>query len=309
MKTNIIKGGIALLLSLTLLAGCGGNAHPLLIATCPTKATFSFTTANFTGDTFTQLLGINNMGEIAGYHGSGADPQNPNKGFTISPTGNFTNENFTNSAQTQVIAVNTNGDTAGFYVDQAGNTHGFLNAGGTFATVDAPNTIFNQLLSLNDKGVAAGYSQEANGTQHPYTVLLGNFTMITTPGASAQATGVNNRGDVSGFYVDNAAVTHGFVIPQGKTLITVDFPQGTFTQVLGLNNLGDAVGTYDDAGGKTHGFIFNVTAVSFESIDDPKGVGTTVVNGLNDLGKIVGFSVDQAGNTNGFSAQITACQM
>ena len=308
MKNSITKSGIAITLGLALLGGCSNAAKP--INSCPTNATFSFTVMNFTGDMlFTQLLGINDHGVIAGYHGSGADAQHLNKGFTLAPSSTFTDENFMNSAQTQVIAINLKGDTAGFYVDQAGKTHGFADVGGTFSTVDAPNTTFNQLLGLNDNDAAAGYSQDANGTQHPYTVSGGTFTMITTPGTTGQATGINNNGDVSGFYVDNANLTHGFVIPKGKTLMTVDFPMGTFTQVLGLNNLGDAVGTYNDAAGKTHGFIFKISGASFEPIDEPMGVGTTVVNGLNDEGQFVGFFVDQAGNTNGFVGKITACKM
>jgi hypothetical protein len=40
---------------------------------------FSFEAINFPTDTFTQLLGINNNGEVAGYHGSGV-AGHPNQG-------------------------------------------------------------------------------------------------------------------------------------------------------------------------------------------------------------------------------------
>ncbi len=33
------------------------------------QTSYSFQTVNYPGDTFTQLLGINNSGDIAGYHG------------------------------------------------------------------------------------------------------------------------------------------------------------------------------------------------------------------------------------------------
>jgi hypothetical protein len=130
-----VKRIVVLGASLAFMMGCGGGTS---IQSCPTSATFSFTAINFAGDTFSQLLGINNSGKIAGYHGSGADAQHPNQGFTVVPPATFTTENFPNSVQTQVIAINTNGDTAGFYVDAAGVTHGFLDLGGTFTTVDAP---------------------------------------------------------------------------------------------------------------------------------------------------------------------------
>jgi hypothetical protein len=304
MRLGIARGVLVLLAGSAFLMGCGGGTS---IQSCPTSATFSFTPINVTGDTFTQLLGISNSAKIAGYHGSGADAQHPNQGFTVVPPATFTTENFPNSVQTQVIAINANGDTAGFYIDSAGVTHGFLDTGGTFATVDAPNTTFNQLLGLNNKGQAAGYSQDANGTQHPYIVQGTTFTAITTPGASAQATGINDNGDVSGFYVDSAGVSHGYVIPSGKALITVDFAMSTLTQALGLNNKGEVVGTYTDTATRMHGFIFNVSSAKFETIDETGGVGTTVVNGINDSGSIVGFFLDSTGNTEGFMGKVTGC--
>jgi probable HAF family extracellular repeat protein len=55
-----------------------------------------------------------------------------------------------------------------------------------------------------------------------------------------------------------------------------------------------------DAQGLTHGFIFDDG--HFQSVDDPNGVGTTLINGINDRGQIVGFFKDAAGNTDGFFA-------
>ena len=72
---------------------------------------FEFQTINFPGDTFTQLLGINEVDTITGYHGA-----NINKGFVLTLPNNFTDENFPGSAQTQVIGFNETGDTDGFYV-------------------------------------------------------------------------------------------------------------------------------------------------------------------------------------------------
>ena len=54
---------------------------------------FHFRTVNFPGDTFTQLLGINDSGTIAGYHGAAV-----NKGFVFTFPNDFDLENFPNSA-------------------------------------------------------------------------------------------------------------------------------------------------------------------------------------------------------------------
>jgi probable HAF family extracellular repeat protein len=112
--------------------------------------------------------------------------------------------------------------------------------------------------------------------------------VITITGAGrAQATGVNNSQQVSGFYVDSQGVNHGFLLNLAL-FQTLDVPGSIFTQALGLNNKGQVVGEYTDSGGNTHGFVWT-SAGGFQTIDNPNGIGTTVVNGINDKGVLVGF--------------------
>ena len=84
-------------------------------------------------------------------------------------------------------------------------------------------------------------------------------------------------------------------------LVTLDAPGSTFTQALGLNNQGQVVGVYLDGGGNSHGFVWTSKG-GFQTIDDPKGVGTTLINGINDKGDLVGFYVDNDGDTDGLAA-------
>jgi hypothetical protein len=265
-------------------------------------AGFSFTTVIFPGDTFTQLLGINDFDVIAGYHGATV-----NKGFVFTPPNHFTSENFPNSAQTQVVAINNNFKTAGFYITTGGVTHGFLRkSNGTFSTVDFPGTGFNQLLGLNIRAQAVGYFADSPSftLDHPYIYDEngGVFLQIVIPLATkgAQATGINDQQVVCGFYIDSASVTHGFLLNAG-TLTTLNFPgtTTTSTSALGLNDLGQVVGVYT-VGTAMHGFIFNTKNGSFRSVDDPNGVGTTTINGINNFSQIVGFYVDSLGHTDGF---------
>ena len=126
----------------------------LLLGTSMWAQSYSFQTVNYPGDSFTQLLGINNNLIIAGYHNV-----NNNLGFTLRLPNVYTSENFPNSMMTQVIGINNTNVTDGFYVDNNSNTHGFYrSARGLFTTVDFPGTPFNQLLSQNDMGQAAGYT-------------------------------------------------------------------------------------------------------------------------------------------------------
>jgi uncharacterized membrane protein len=166
-----------------------------------------------------------------------------------------------------------------------------------YATVDYPKSLFNQLLSQNDMHQAAGYYSMSLNNSTPdfpyvYDETGGVFEVLTIPGAvgGAQATGINNSQQVVGFYIDAAGVNHGFWLNFG-TFQKLDFPGSTFTQALGINNTGLIVGAYMDKAGASHGFVYNTLATTskWQSIDDPNGFGTTLVNGVNDKGDLVGF--------------------
>jgi len=271
---------------------------------------YSFQTVQSPGDpAFTQLLGVNNTGMIAGYFGDGTTV--PNNGFTLVLPNTFTSENFPGSVQTQVVGINSSGITVGFYVDAAGNNFGFVDNGGTFTSVMNPSTsgTVNQLLGINSSGVAAGFFTDSAGNAHGYLFQGGLFTSVNLPASfhavSVTVTGINNGGTVVGFYTDSSGNTHGFLDNAG-TFTSFDDPSGSDTKFLGINDGGFVVGSYVDAGGETHGLLFNSVADSFQTIDDPSasstpafGVNGTTVNGINDSGEIVGFYSDGT-NVDGF---------
>jgi probable HAF family extracellular repeat protein len=271
---------------------------------------YSFQTVQSPGDpAFTQLLGVNNTGMIAGYFGDGTTV--PNNGFTLVLPNTFTSENFPGSVQTQVVGINSSGITVGFYVDAAGNNFGFVDNGGTFTSVMNPSTsgTVNQLLGINSSGVAAGFFTDSAGNAHGYLFQGGLFTSVNLPASfhavSVTVTGINNGGTVVGFYTDSSGNTHGFLDNAG-TFTSFDDPSGSDTMFLGINDGGFVVGSYVDAGGETHGLLFNSVADSFQTIDDPSasstpafGVNGTTVNGINDSGEIVGFYSDGT-NVDGF---------
>jgi probable HAF family extracellular repeat protein len=266
----------------------------LLIPGVARAQQYVFENIAFPGDTFTQLLGINDADVIAGYHGFAI-----NQGFTLnlgSPNV-FTPENFPSSVQTQVIGINNAGNTGGFYIDSGGANHGFLNMNGVFSTVDFPGTTFDQVLGLNNTGQATGYFQAPSGFQtafvfNPFLPPGGQFTLLNLPG-SGQATDINDKGQVSGFFA-TATGDDGFLLSAGK-LTTLSFPGATITEALGLNNLGQVVGSYTDAMGNVHGFIYSNGV--FTALNVP-GAPDTIVNGINNFGAIVGFTQQSPnGNT------------
>ena len=288
-------------------SGVQNEQHGLFGSLSVGSAAYSFQAVTYPGDKFVQLLGINNAGDIVGFHNATTSvgittqiPENSTGGFT------FGTENFPGAAQTQVVGINASGATAGIEVDSYGTTHGFTDIKGTFTAVDAPSTAFNQLLSISDNGYEAGYSStDPTGAtlQKAYVHNPdGSFTYVALPAnVNSQATGINDPGTVVGFYMPTTTTSNGFYETKGGAVMTLQVPGSTFTQALGENNQGQIVGTYTDSAGLGHGFVYNTNSATFATVDVPNATATTV-NGINEIGQLTGFFTDASGNTSGFVA-------
>jgi hypothetical protein len=282
------------------------------------SSSWSFSTLNNQNDpTFNQLLGINNRGQIAGYFGSGA-AGHPNKGYLLNLSRNgswFANENFPHGIQTQVIGINDLGVTVGFWSDQntasmTNDNFGFYAWGGHFHSVSFPtrnnaSPPVNQLLGVNDENVAVGFYTDAKGNNHGYTYSISRhrFRSVYIWGAtSVTPSGINNEGDITGFFTGSSGVTKAFLLRSNGRLTTLAFPGAAMTQGFGVNDSREVVGTYTTGTGdaaKTFGFTWSSFA-GWKVVNDPLGVGATTINGVNDAGDLVGFYTDAAGNTDGF---------
>src|SRR5207245_792981 len=104
------------------------------------------------------------------------------------------------------------------------------------------------------------------------------------PGSNTTgATGINNAGDVVGFY-NEAGVDWGFR-ESGGSYTTIMFPGAVGTKLRGINDLGQITGFYIGADGFAHGLL--LTGGVFRTIDFP-GATDTYLAGINDSGNIVG---------------------
>ncbi|HUB40020.1 MAG TPA: hypothetical protein VMA72_14310 [Streptosporangiaceae bacterium] len=284
------------------------------------------TVINHRDVTFNQLLGINQAGLIAGYFGSGATGH-PNKGYTVKAPyhqGNFKNENFPHSAQTQVTGLNDIGYTVGFWVNKAGANFGFYKHNGQFHKVDFPGVPnsspqMDQLLGVNDNRIAVGFyanaaSPAANDRGFEYNIKTHKFSRIIQPGVghlnlktpSLTAAAINNHNTVAGFYTTKSGVTDGFIKRASGQFVKLAYPGASMTQAFGINDSGLVVGAYTTGSGssaQTWGFTWK--SGHFHKVNDPHGIGSTIINGVNDRGDLVGFYMDAANNNNtdGFVAK------
>ena len=163
--------------------------------------------------TFTNLLGINNKGLIAGFYGSG-NAGDPNQGFLLKPPSTFTPGDFPPTSQnpalqTQLTGLNDKGIVVGYFYNTnngvpVDNQFGFYEKDGVFTEVNNPNTpglfnnpspnngvlIENQLIGVNDHNIAVGFYNDASGNSHGYTydIKTGKFSAnIDDPNANSKA--------------------------------------------------------------------------------------------------------------------------
>jgi hypothetical protein len=124
-----------------------------------------------------------------------------------------------------------------------------------------------------------------------------SYAPINFPGAVATvARGINNSGEVVGYYQTTACEnsdlnipscpTEGFKLVHGR-YIKVRVPNSTATAVTGVNELGDLVGFYTKSDGTRHGFVWYHQNV-IKTIDLPGTPYKTVPMGINNAGTVVG---------------------
>ena len=111
--------------------------------------------------------------------------------------------------------------------------------------------------------------------------------------------GINNRGDLVGFYADGAGMEHGFLrLAPSVGFITIDVPGAAGTECHQINDRGQTVGNYFDHAGVPHVFPRaddgTLTFINFP------GALATAAGGLNSAGAISGEYVDSTFKFHGF---------
>ncbi len=140
---------------------------------------------------------------------------------------------------------------------------------------------------------------------------------LVSPGyEGTTAQGINDSGQVSGYYMDTANYHHGFIrSADGSTFTTIDDPSSNNngsgnTWPGGINNSGQVSGYYAGSSGATtqvyYGFLRSANGSSYTQISDPNasiasGSGTGAF-GISNNGQVTGYYKNGTNNTvaNGF---------
>jgi probable HAF family extracellular repeat protein len=119
------------------------------------------------------------------------------------------------------------------------------------------------------------------------------FTPIEHPDAGAGpgtfASGINDRGQIVGFYIDADGRGHGFLWDKGR-FTPIDVPGAAASTATDINNRGQIVGEYGDdpfVPTALHGFL--LSGGDFTTFDAP-AVPFSTPTSINNAGQIAGFT-------------------
>ena len=181
-----------------------------------------FRNANFpTGTPATppvdQLLGVNDSDIAVGFY---TDANGNNHGYEYNvATTRFSSVVDPNapSASLTAAAINAHGDVAGIYTNPAnGNTDGFLLSHGHFPALSVPGSSSTMALGVNNSDEVVGVfvpSSNANALDGFTWTPQHGFRTVDDPHGIGTTTinGVNDFGQLVGFYVDANGNTDGFL--------------------------------------------------------------------------------------------------
>jgi hypothetical protein len=133
----------------------------------------------------------------------------------------------------------------------------------------------------------------------------GRYTAFDHPGARLEtsATGINDRGQITGSYVDGDAVYHGYLRDRRGRLTNVDLPGAVATAPAGINNRGQIVGRYYESApirgpdARFRGYLQDGRKLI--RIDVPGALQTQAVD-VDNRGQVVGEYLDAGGTFHGF---------
>lgn len=213
---------------------------------------------NFTAENYpsppasgpSMVTGINAAGDTSGIY---MDAAGNTHGFTDIGGTFKTVDNTLSTVFNQALGINNSDETVGYYAPTPAGQPGdiaYSQEGGTFADINhlLPTNFNSQAVGINSTStpwIVGFYQPDAGLTTSFGFVDEGGTIQTIDPFGSTftQALGVNDEGEIVGFYVGADGNQHGY-IDNGGVFTSFDPPGSASTTINGLNDKGDIVGFY-----------------------------------------------------------------
>ena len=173
----------------------------------------TFTEYDVPGAVQTNLLGINEPGDVTG----GFDPDGSGvfQAF-IGRGGTITSFSVPAAISTFAYEINNNKKlVVGYFIDAAGILHGYYrdHSGALHFPIDPPGSVATVLFGVDNKNDVVGRYADASGATHGlFFVPPDSFFTFDYPGSTfTSLNGITQQGNIVGRYVDAAGIAHGFI--------------------------------------------------------------------------------------------------
>jgi hypothetical protein len=173
----------------------------------------TFTEYDVPGAVQTNLLGINEPGDVTG----GFDPDGSGvfQGF-IDRGGTITSFSFPGALSTFAYEINNSKQlVVGYYIDSSGILHGYYRDanGALHFPIDPSGSVGTILFGLNNRNWVVGRYPDASGAIHGLFFLPPNqFATFDYPGSTVTSlNGINDEGIICGRYRDASGIYHGLI--------------------------------------------------------------------------------------------------
>ncbi len=250
-------------------------AAPAAIA----QTTYTLTTFTVPGATYTNVVDINERGDVSGYYGI---PNGLSQGFLRNASGEIITISFPGQSDTIAYGLNNLGVIAGTYsTGTSGGGMLYYNGAYKSIVIGDRSTAVND---INDSGYYAGSYGRANASGY-IASPSGQITILNYPGALS--TGVNwikDNGAAIGTYQDTFGVYHTFAWSAQSGYKALSIPGLPGATIGDVNAAGVMVGAYFN-GVTDRGFVCHNGRLQ---IILPPGANDSTVQAINNKGQLVG---------------------
>lgn len=139
-----------------------------------------------------------------------------------------------------------------------------------------------------------GHAQNATTHAFLWSTATGMRDLGSIGGGSSYANGINNAGQVVGYY-ETASSYHAFLWTASSGMQDLGTLGGDFAIASGINSAGQVVGGSSNASGEVHAFLWTATSGMKDLGDTLRGTFSDAV-AINDQGAITG-TASQVGDT------------